>query len=434
MSPTVIGIICICIMLYFLFTGMNIGLLFLAVGFLGYTLLGGFESAIGLMRSSVYATAASYNYSVVPLFIVMGQFAFHSGITTSLFDTASKWLGRRPGGLASATVVACAAFGAVCGSIAATTATMGQVAVPEMRKHGYDPKLATGCVSAGGTIGILIPPSTPFIVYGICTQLSIGALFAAGILPGLMMALAFIITIVILVKRSPKLAPMGEKYTLKEKIASLKGIIGIAILFGFVFVGMFAGWFTVNEAAAIGTFLALFLMILNRKFTFKTFMLALKESMLSYSMVYIILLGAQVMTSFLAATKLPATLAATVAEMDIPVVVLLAIITIIYMIMGCFIDSISMILLTVPIFYPLITMVDVDPIWFGVLCIIVGQIGAITPPVGMCVYIIGGIAKDVPMSDIFKGIVPFMLAMVVCIVIIIAFPPICTFLPNLWYG
>ena len=434
MTPTLIAVVCLGLMLYLLLTGMNIGLLFLAVGFIGFAWMNGFNSAIGLLRSSVYTTASNYNYSVVPLFILMGQFAYHSGITASLYDTAGKWLGRRPGGLASATVVACAAFGAVCGSIAATTATMGQVAVPEMRRHGYDAKLATGCVSAGGTIGILIPPSTPFVVYGICTQLSIGALFAAGIVPGLLMALAFIITIVIMVKRRPELAPRGEKYTVSQKLRSLKGIIGIVVLFGAVFVGMFAGFFTVNEAAAIGTFMSFLLMLINGRFTFRRFLQALKESLLSYSMVYVILIGAQVMTAFLSASKLPATLAAFVASAHIPKLVLLTIIIVIYLIMGCFIDSISMILLTVPIFFPIITAVGVDPIWFGVLCIIVGQIGAITPPVGMCVYIISGIAKDVPMQDIFRGIVPFMIAMLVCIAAIIAFPSLCTFLPELLYG
>lgn len=434
LDPAIIGVIGIILMLYLLFTGMNIGLSFLFVGFVGFVLLNGMNSALGLMRSSVYTTASSYSFSVVPLFILMGQFAYHSGITKDLYDVASKWLGRASGGLACATVIACAAFGAVCGSIAATTATMAQVAVPEMRGHGYNEKLATGCASASGTIGVLIPPSTPLIVYGLCTQLSIGELFAAGVFPGILTALVFCIIIIIMVKRRPDTAPKGEKYSLRQKLSSLKGIIGIIILFGAVFVGMFTGFFTVNEAAAIGSFLAIVLMIAGKRFTKARFLQALKESLLSYSMVYAILLGAQVMSAFLAKTMLPATLAEFVASKNIPTVLLLAAIVIIYLIMGCFIDAISMILLTVPIFYPIVVSAGVDPVWFGVLCVVCSNIGAITPPVGMCVYITGGLFKDIPMTEIFKGILPYVFGYLVVVVLMIAFPAVCTFLPHLWYG
>lgn len=430
-ATALVGII---ILLILIFIGMNIGMAMMLVGFGGYWYVVNFNAALGVLQTIPASQAAAYGLSVIPLFVLMGNFAFAAGMSEGLYNVGHKWLGRLPGGLACATVAACAGFGAICGSTTATTATMGTVALPEMKKYRYDDTLSTGSIAVGGTLGIMIPPSTPMIVYGIIAQLSIGRLFAAGIVPGLLLSVLLIFTIMLIVKSNPKLAPKSDKFTWKEKIASLKGIVNMLILFGCVFVGMFSGIFTVNEAAACGAFLAMVIMALMGRMSVRSFMAVLKDSVKTTGMCFLMLIGAIIFGNFLAITRVPMTLASYVGGLNVSPYIILFFIVFAYAVLGCFMDALPMIMLTCPIFLPIITKIGFDPIWFGVIIILVMELGLITPPVGMNCYVISGIAKDVPLSKIFKGSIPFSLAILLCIIIVTAFPCLATWLPTLFYG
>ena len=348
-----------------------------------------------------------------------------------LYNAANKWLSWLPGGLACANVAACAMFGAICGSLAATTATMGTIAVPEMRKHGYDDGLSCGSVAAGGTLGILIPPSTCLIVYGIAADEAIGPLFMAGVIPGIITTVLMIITIVFWVKMKPGTAPGSDHVSWKERLVSLKGLIGIVVLFGITFGGMFGGLFTINEAAGVGAFLGAVLMIINRQMTWKNLKDSLISTLKTTGMVYLLLMGANILVAFLAASKIPAFLSTTVIGWDISGYLLIAGITVFYLILGCFIDGISIILLTVPIFLPILVAYGFSPIWFGIVVTLASQVGAITPPVGFNCYVLAGTVKDVPLSKIFRGSVPFVVPLVIMIVIVTFVPQLALWLPGL---
>jgi len=436
MEPITIAIIGLIVMVVLLLLGMNIGFSFMMVGIIGYALITDVHAAIGMLRQIPASTASAYNLSVIPLFILMGNIAFEGGMSDGLFKAADKWLAKFPGGMACASIAASAAFGAICGSAPATAATMGTVAIPAMREHGYKPELATGVVAVGGTLGIMIPPSTPFIVYAVMAEKSIGRLFAAGILPGIMTAIVCCIFVVIMVLRNPSLAPPTTRtITWAERFASLKGVIPVVILFVIVLGGMFSGIFTVNESAAIGAVCAFILMAVARRFTIKTFLQVIKKSLISTAMVYIILIGANVLGKFLAISQLPMSLAKNIQGMDVSKYWIIVVIVIIYAIMGCFIDALPMIMLTVPIFLPIVVdSLGFDPIWFGVLIVLVMQLGFITPPVGMCAYVISGVAKDVPLATVFRGVLPFAPALLIAIAIVVIFPQLSLALPNLLYG
>ena len=432
MTLSIIGIIVLIVML---FLGVNIGLGMLFVGFVGYLLATTPTAAIGQLKLAPFTIASNYSFCVIPLFIIMGNFAFASGISDGLFNCGNKFLSRLPGGLAWTTIVVCALFGAICGSTAATAATMGVLAIPAMRKYGYDDGLACGTISVGGTLGIMIPPSTPFIVYGIMAEESIGRLFAAGVFPGILLALLCCITITIRVKRNPSLAPdTNVKYPLKEKLASLKGLIWFVVLFGIVLGGMFSGFFSINESAAVGAAAAIIITAIKRRLTWRVFIDTMKDSVKTAAMTYIILIGADMFGKFLAITKLPMNLANYIEGLDVSRYVILLFIVIIYAIMGCLMDALPMVTLTVPIFLPIVTGLGFDPIWFGVIIVLVIELGLITPPVGLNCYIIAGIAKDVPLSKIFKGSLPFVFPILIAIVLVTIFPQIATFLPTLFYG
>ncbi|MDR1874972.1 MAG: TRAP transporter large permease [Synergistaceae bacterium] len=433
MHLTTIAGLGVVVLVILLLLGMNIGLTMAIVGFAGFWTVRGFVPAFGLLKTIPFSNAMNYSFTVIPLFILMGQFAFHSGLSADLFEAADKWLGRFKGGLAMATVAACAGFAAICGSTAATAATMCVVALPEMRRHGYKDSLCTGSIAAGGTLGILIPPSTGFIIYGIIAEQSIGRLFAAGVFPGIVLALCYIVSIAVQVRFQPDLAPGTVKYPMKEMLIALKGTIGMFVLFFGVIGGMFANLFTASEAAAIGATLALCFMIIKGKFTWKTFVTALRETVKTSAMVFLILIGAYIFGTFLAITRLPMTLARYVNGLEVNRYVILSIIVVIYMILGCLMDSLAMVTLTVPIFLPIVKSLGFDPIWYGVLMIMVMEMGLITPPVGMNVYIVAGVAKDVPLMTIFKGVAPMIVGMVVAIVIVIAFPQLSLWLPGLLF-
>ncbi len=439
MTAITVGVICIVAFLILIFLGMNIGLALLVTGFVGYAVVVNPTAALAVLRTDPATQASTYSFMVVPLFILMGNFAFQAGLSSGLYDTANKWLNRLPGALACATVASCAGFGAICGSCAATCATMGTIALPEMRRFGYDDRLSTGAVAMGGTLGVLIPPSTPMIVYCIMAEVSIGSVFIAGILPGLMMTALCIFTIVLIAIRNPERAPRGERYTWKERLISLKHLIPVVLLFGIVLGGMFSGFFSVNQASAVGAFVAMLLMAWNilrtSGFRWKEFWARYKEAMWTtiqtFAMTLLIMIGASVFCKMLAITTIPSTLAAWIGGLNVSPYVIIALMTLVYLFLGMIMDEMPMIMLTVPIFLPIIEELGFSPIWFGIYVIMVMELGAITPPVGLNCFIINGIAKDVPLSTIYRGVLPFVLTVFVAIVLLTAFPGIALLLPGL---
>lgn len=433
MNLTLLAVLGVVLMIVLILSGMNIGMAMFLVGFLGYGIAVNFKAAFGLLKTVPFSNAFNYSFTVIPLFILMGNLAFRSGISSGLFDLAEKWLGSVRGGLAMATVAACAGFAAICGSSGATSATMGVVAYPEMKKNGYSDQIAAGSITAGGTLGILIPPSTAMIIYGITAEESIGRLFAAGIIPGILLALCYIACIIVMVHIKPDLAPPSRKYPMKEKLKSLKGGIGLVVLFGIVIIGMFAGLFSANEAAAVGAFVALLMMIINRKFTWRTFFDALVETIVTSSMALFIAISALVFGYFLAITRLPDVLSAFVMGLHVHKYVVILVILIIYIILGCIMDGLAMLFLTVPIFLPIMKGLGYDAIWFGVFLVMVQEMGQMSPPVGMNVYIVAGTLKTVPLQTIFKGILPFLVAAVVAIIIVVLIPDLATWLPGVLY-
>ena len=434
MEPITIAVLGIVVLIVLLAMGMNIGIAMFAVGFFGYLLIRDWSAAVGILKSVPFNQSMTYSYTVIPLFVLMGQFAFHSGMSADLFDFANKWLGGLKGGLAMATVMACAGFSAICGSTAATAATMGVVALPEMRKAGYDDSLSTGSIAAGGTLGILIPPSTGFIIYGIVAEQSIGQLFMAGIIPGFVLALCYISCIAIQVKINHKLAPPTQKYSLWEKLVALKGGLAMIGLFLIVIGGMFINLFTANEAAAVGAVLALIYLIARKRFTWKVLKTCLRDTIKTSAMVFLIMIGAFVFGAFLAIAKLPMTLSGFVEGLAVNRYIILAVIVLLYAVMGCLMDSLAMVMLTVPIFLPIVIALGFNPIWYGVLMIMVMEMGLITPPVGMNVYIVAGVAKDVPLTRIFRGTAPMVVAMLVAVIIVVAIPQLSLWLPSLMAG
>ena len=431
MEPTTVGLIGLAILLIVLFSRMPVGFVMALLGVVGFSYVVTFDAGLRMLAKDFFGVFGSYSLTVVPLFILMGQITFHAGISSRLFDTAYKFIGHWPGGLAMATVVACAGFAAICGSTNAAAATMATVALPEMKRYKYSDVLATGTVAAGGSLGVLIPPSVIFIIYGILTEQSIGRLFIAGIVPGILLTILFGLAILIWVKMTPGIAPRGIKTTLKEKIYSLKGGFDTLILFVLVMGGLFAGFFTPTEAGAIGAGGAIVLGFIRRRLTWRSFIQAVIESTRISCMVLVIVAGATMFGHFLAITRIPYALATWVSELAMPHWAIMAFIIFIYLVGGAFIDALALILLTISIFYPVVIDMGYDPIWFGVIIVLVTQMGVITPPVGVNVYVVSGVAKDVPLMAIFKGAVPFLIALIICALLLIPFPQIALFLPNL---
>ncbi|MBW1911255.1 MAG: TRAP transporter large permease, partial [Deltaproteobacteria bacterium] len=374
---------------------------------------------------------SSYGLTVIPLFVFMGQIAFHSGISRRLYDSAYVLVGSRRGGLAMATVAACAGFSAISGSTNATAATMGTVTIPEMKRYNYDMSLATGTVAAAGSLGILIPPSVIFIVYGILTEQSIGKLFAAGIFPGILLAGLFILTIYLRVLKNPSLAPPGPKTSFREKIKSFVGVLETLILFAMVMGGIFFGVFTPTEAAAAGAFLTILMAIIRRQLTWQGFIQSLADTTRISCMVMVIVTGAVIFGHFMAVTRLPFDLANWVSTLPLPSWAIMGVIILVYLFGGCFMDALAMIMLTIPIFFPVSQALGYDPIWFGVVIVLITEMGVITPPVGVNVYVVHGVAKDVPLEVIFRGVFPMLIALLICNIILLVFPQIALFLPGL---
>jgi tripartite ATP-independent transporter DctM subunit len=410
---------------------MPVGFVMAFLGFLGFSYIVTLEAGLSLLAKDVFETFSSYSLTVIPLFVFMGQIAFHSGISRRLYDSVYVFMGHYRGGLAIATIGACAGFSAISGSTNATAATMATVTLPEMRRYKYDMSLATGTIAAGGSLGILIPPSVIFVVYGIMTEQSIGKLFAAGIFPGILLALLFMFTIYIWVQLKPGLAPPGPKTTLREKARSFTGVLEALIIFSFVMGGLFFGIFVPTEAAAVGAFFTLLLAILRRQLTWKGFFRSLMDTTRISCMVMVIVTGAVIFGHFMAITRIPFDLANWVSTLPLPDYAIMGVIVLIYLFGGCFMDALAMIMLTIPIFYPVAITLGFHPIWFGVAIVLVTEMGVITPPVGVNVYVVHGIAKDIPLEVIFKGVAPFVLALLACVAILLTFPQIVLFLPGL---
>jgi tripartite ATP-independent transporter DctM subunit len=431
MSAETTGIAGIVLLLILFLIRMPVAFAMAFVGLVGFAYLGGIDSALSLLAQDMFETLSSYPLSVIPMFILMGSFAFAAGISQRLYTTSYNWVGQFRGGLTVATVLACSGFAAICGSTAATAATMGKIALPEMKKYGYDDMLATGTVASAGTLGILIPPSTVLIVYGILTEESIGKLFVAGILPGIILSLLFVATVILLCLRNPAIGPPGPATTWKQKIRSTTGIIEAIVLFLLTIGGLFLGWFSPTQAGAIGAFGAFLIGLVRRRLKLKMTIDAVKDGLRTACMVLFIITGAIVFGHFMAISNIPFVLADWVGNLPLPPMAIMMVIIFIYFIGGFFMDSMALIVVTIPIFFPIVTRLGIDPIWFGVMIVLVGEMGVITPPVGVNVFVIKGIAPDIPLHRIFRGILPFLGALIIMTILLIIFPKIATFLPSL---
>ena len=431
MDPAVIGLICLGLFFVLVFFGMPIGFSFAIAGFIGFIALRNLDQALKLLGLIPYSWASGFMLVVIPLFVLMGQFAYHSGISGDLYAAGYKWVGKKPGGLALATQLACTGFAACTGSSLASAATMGIVAIPEMKKYQYSPKLSTACVAAGGTLGILIPPSIIFIIYGLITETSIGRLFIAGIIPGVLLSLFFLVLIYLMCLRNPKLGPKGPDFTWKEKLKSLWGVWGMLVLFVLVIGGIYFGIFTPTEAGAVGASGAMLITVIRRRLTWNNLITTLKGTVQTTAMIFMIVIGAQIFNTFLALSGVPGTISEWIANLALSPHAILVLILLIYIPLGMVMDALPMILLTLPTLFPVVVDLGFHPIHFGVLVVLMCELANISPPMGMNLYIVKGVAKEVPLEQIVAGIIPFAVLMLVFIAILVTFPQISLYLPGL---
>ncbi|KAB2874130.1 MAG: TRAP transporter large permease [Burkholderiaceae bacterium] len=431
LQAALIGLVLMCV---FMALGMPIAFSMLLTGALGNVYLLSPQAAAQLLSGNVWDQFSSYGLSVVPLFVLMGQFAYRAGITERLYEAAYKWVGQYPGGLAGTTIAACAGFSAICGSNSATTATMGTIALPEMRRYRYDAALSTGAVAVGGTLGVVIPPSVVMIVIAVQTEQSLLKLFLAGIVPGLILTALFLLTIVVMCARNPALGPLGPMTTLQQKLRSLSGVIEALLLFALVMGGLYLGWFTPTEAGAAGAFGALVIGVARRRLSWKGFVLSIVESVRISAMVVLLITGAVLFGRFLTVSQLPFELADWAAALPVaPAVVLLVVIGI-YLIGGALMDALGFLVVTIPIFFPLAAALGYDPVWFTMVLTIVTTMGAITPPVGVNVFIVQGLVPDIPLHTIFRGVTYFFLAYALCIAVMWLWPATVLALPRALLG
>jgi C4-dicarboxylate transporter DctM subunit len=429
MIEVMVGLLGLASLLLFFLTGIELGFAMALVGFIGFGIIVSPQAALNLLAKDIFDVFASYGFTVIPLFILMGQIAFNAGIAKRLYNASYKFIGHIPGGMAMATVVGATAFKAICGSSPATAATFASIAVPEMDRYHYDKKLSTGIVATVGTLGILMPPSVTLVVFGIITGLSIGKLFLAGLIPGLIIASFFILTIYGWCKINPLLGPKGERSTWRERIASLPEIGFVVLIFLMMIVGLMKGFFTPTEAGSVGTGLVLLLSIARRDLDFKGFLKSVAESLRTACMVLILIAGSTILGHFLAVTKIPMIAADWVVGLPMNKYVIMVIISLIYQTGGSFIDDLAFMILATPIFYPVIMKLGFDPIWFGIIIAITVMIGVVIPPVAMNVFVVKNITK-VPFNVIYKGVYPFLISLVMCAALLFVFPQIATFLPN----
>jgi tripartite ATP-independent transporter DctM subunit len=432
-----IGIIGFALTLVLMAIRMPVGIAMLFVGAVGYVALAGWGPLLNTLNTTTYSRFANYTLSVVPLFLLMGHLATQAGINSAMFRAANAWFGHLKGGLAIATVGGCAMFGAICGSSLATAATMSQVAMPEMRKYRYSNALTTGTLAAGGTLGILIPPSVVLVIYAIYTEQSIGHLFLAAVIPGIIATIGYMIVVAVYVRVRPDAGPAGPRANWGERIRSVGGIWHVALVFAIVVVGIYDGWFSPTEGAAIGAAVVGVIAVVVGGMRWKGLRQALLETAETTALIFVILLGAEIFNAFLALTQMPAELALAVGEMNLAPMVVLSAMIFVYLILGCVMESMAMVLLTIPVFYPIILSLDfgLTPdqlgIWFGILALMVVEMGMITPPFGLNIFVINAMARDVPMRDTYIGVLPFVASDIVRTLIIMFVPATTLIVPGL---
>jgi tripartite ATP-independent transporter DctM subunit len=432
MDPVMVGILGSCLLLLLLLMGLPIAFSLMLVGFLGISFLASVKAALPLVARTVYESASYYPYTIIPLFIVMGSYAEISGMSGDLYNTFDKWLRRLPGGLGMATIASIAAFSAISGSSVACSAAFGKVAYPEMRRFNYSPRLAAGTIAAGATIDFLIPPSLGFVIFGMLTEQSIGKLLISGMIPGLILALAFVGILYVWVKFNPNSALSSpESVTWREKLSALKGVWETVIIFLLVIGGIYIGLFTPTEAAGVGATLIFLMAIWKKKLTPRMLLASLLEAVRVSVMVLFLVAGANVFSYFLALSLIPVKVSTWIIGLAVSKYVILTIIVLIYLLLGCFLDAISMMILTLPVIFPVVLQLGFDPIWFGVVCVLMMGAGLITPPVGLCVYTVASIVKDAPLEEVFKGALPFLVAILFVVFLITLYPQIALFLPGL---
>ena len=427
-----LGVLGIFVLIVLFLLKIPVSISLIIVGMIGTGLIRGFDIAFAQLGRTPFDTASSYSLSVIPLFILMGIILSYSGIGRDLYNAVDNWIGHLRGGLAMATIGTASIFSAISGSLNATTATVAKITLPEMNKYNYNAGLSTACVAAGGTLGVLIPPSVILILYGILTREPIGKLLISGILPGILQIIIFMLTVYIIVRRKPEYAPTRvEKAGLSERFSSFKNIIPFLILFLISIGGIYLGVFTPTEAAGVGAVGALLIAGITRRLDWKKLKDSFDETVRITVNIFLIVIGATLFGQFLTISGIPVQLTSLVSSLDFNPYIILSLILIALVILGCFIDGLSIIVLTLPILYPIIIELGFDGIWFGVIMVIATNVGALTPPLGISVYVIKSVAKEVPLGTIFKGVIPMIYAMVLCIILLIIFPQIVTFLPSL---
>ncbi|MDJ0950190.1 MAG: TRAP transporter large permease [Alphaproteobacteria bacterium] len=433
MSPQIIGLLGFAALMVLILLRVPVAVALGLVGVAGYAAIDGWERAFLVLGATPFDLASGYSLSVVPLFILMGVVAARSGMSRELFAAANAQFAGRRGALAMATIGACAGFGAICGSSLATAATMTRIAVPEMRRYGYDERLAAASVASGGTLGILIPPSVILVIYAIIAEESVPQLFAAALIPGVLAALLHVAVIWILVRIRPELAPPSPVMPWRERLAAIAGMWKIGVLFFLAVVGIYLGWFSPTEAAAVGAFGAIVIAAATRAITLKELVGAFLETVATTAMLFFVVLGAFLFAYFVVQTQLPVALVAWVEGLDLaPALVILALV-VFYIALGCYLDSISMILITVPVFLPLAVHLGYSPVWFGILLVVVVEVGLITPPVGMNIFVIRAQLPDIPLGAVYRGIVPFLAADAALVLLLLAVPAVALWLPGVLY-
>jgi len=432
MNEMTVGIIALVVLLALFATGIELGFAMAAVGFVGFAYFNGFSAATNLLGRDLYDVMTNYGYTVFPLFILMGQIGFNAGIAIRLYNAANKFVGHIPGGLAMATVMGATGFKAICGSSAATSATFASVAVPEMDRYGYDRRLSTGIVATVGSLGCIIPPSVVLIIFGILTEQSIGQLFLAGIIPGLIIAFFFLVIIYGWVKIYPNAAPLSGRSTWGERVRSLPEVFWVLLVFLLVVGGIMTGFFTPTEAGAVGTFAIFILAIATRNMGFKKYVNSLSEAVRTAGMILMLIAGSTVLGHFIAVTNIPQAVADYVVALPLNRYVIMILICFVYELGGSFIDDLAFMILATPIFYPAVIKLGFNPLWFGILIGVVVMIGVVIPPVAVCVFVVKNITKE-PMSRIYRGVMPFLLSLVVVWALMFFFPQLALWLPSVFY-
>jgi C4-dicarboxylate transporter DctM subunit len=430
MNEVTVGLLGLALVSILFLTGIELAFVMALVGFVGFSILRSWTAGFNLLAKDFFDVFSSYGFTVIPLFVLMGQISFNAGIAKRLYDASYKFIGHIPGGLAMATVAGATAFKAICGSSSATAATFAVVAVPEMDRYNYSRKLSTGIVAVVGTLGVLLPPSVTLIVFGIITEQSIGKLFLAGLIPGLMIAAFFLVIIYVWCRIDPTLGPKGERSTWKARFKTIPEVMWVLLIFFLVIGGLMNGFFTPTEAGSIGTFAVLVLSVMKRDIGFQGYLKSVNESLQTAAMVLILIAGSSVFGHFLAVTRIPMLAADWIVALPFPTWIIMILITFVYLIGGSFIDDLAFMVLATPIFYPAIAKLGYDPIWFGIIIAITVMVGVVIPPVAINVFIVRAVTRA-SFSEIYAGVCPFLLSLVFCAMLLFIFPGLATWLPNL---